>query len=153
MQYDEVFGSKVFKDVFDRFGVLWSSAMRCEEISPPFQLPYFVLHLLHLTFVYSNVEPNIWSLECVFKLISSPYLELSLSRTNILVPWRFEIERFYCRSFTLEHLSIISSEWLTSFGSSLFPSWSSSPLQITKTVLEQIYILNNLMIFSFITSL
>ena len=23
------------------------------------------------------VEPNIWSLKCVFKLISSPYLELS----------------------------------------------------------------------------
>ena len=27
------------------------------------------------------------------------YLELSLSRTNILDPWRFEIERFYCTMF------------------------------------------------------
>ena len=36
------------------------------------------------------------TLECVFRLISSPSLEFSLSRTNILAHWRFEIERFYC---------------------------------------------------------
>ena len=36
-----------------------------------------------------HVEPDIWSLECIFKLISFPYL-------IILAPWRFEIKRFYC---------------------------------------------------------
>ena len=47
--------------------------------------------------IFGKLLKKVGAISLVPIISSFLYLELTLSRTNIFDPWRFEIERFYCR--------------------------------------------------------
>ena len=51
--------------------------------------------------IFGKLLKKIGAISLVPIISSFLYLKLSLCRTNILIPWRFEIERFYCISIFL----------------------------------------------------